>query len=141
MMKKKDLLKTQGYGEICIKGENVFSGYFNNKNLNKSKFMKDYFRSGDFGFLDKKIFFILNQEKTLIIKGGENIYPAEIENAIYKFDQVIECAVIGYNDEIYGEDICAFIKLKKYNKVSYKKLNSILIKNLAKFKIQNWFTF
>ena len=71
----------------------------------------------------------------LIIKGGENIYPAEIENTIYQFKKVNECAVVGYDDKIYGEEIYAFVKFKKYKSLYEKQLNNFLVKNLARFKL------
>ena len=133
---KLNKLKKKGFGEISIFGENVFVGYYKNEKLNKEKRFQKYFKTGDYGFLDmKKNLFFSSRKDFLIIKGGENIYPAEIENVIYKFEEVIECGVVGYKDSIYGEDIYAFVKLKKYNINSKKRLQRILEKNLAKFKI------
>ena len=129
-------LKNHGYGEICISGNNIFSGYYNNKKLNREKKIKNFFKTGDYGQIDKKknLYFV-GRKDFLIIKGGENIYPAEIENTIYQFKKVNECAVVGYGDEIYGEEIYAFVKFKKYKSLYEKQLNNFLVKNLARFKL------
>lgn len=129
-------LKNYGYGEICISGKNIFSGYYNNKKLNREKKIKNFFKTGDYGKIDKKrnLYFAARKD-FLIIKGGENIYPAEIENTIYQFKQVNECAVLGYYDEIYGEEIYSFVKFKKYKVIYEKQLNKFLVKNLARFKL------
>ena len=129
-------LKNNGYGEICVSGNNVFSGYYNNKKLNEEKKFKNFFKTGDYGQIDKKknLYFAARKD-FLIIKGGENIYPAEIENTIYQFKKVNECAVVGYDDKIYGEEIYAFVKFKKYKSLYEKQLNNFLVKNLARFKL------
>lgn len=129
-------LNNYGYGEICILGPNVFKGYYDNKILNKEKRINGYLRSGDYGFKDKfnNVYFA-SRKDFLIIKSGENIYPAEIENKIYEIKEVVECAVIGYPDKIYGEEIYGFVKLKKKNIKIINKINYHLNKSLAKFKV------
>ncbi len=110
-------------GEICIQGLNVACNYYKLPNQNKKSFKKNWFKSGDFGWRDnRRNFYFGGRKDSLIIKGGENIYPSEIENAIYKLNSVSECAVIGIKDELLGENICAFIKLKKNIKIKEKKL-------------------
>ena len=117
-------------GEICIKGHNVAKYYHNLKKQNKKSFFKGWFRSGDYGKMDSKgNFYFSGRKDSLIIKGGENIYPAEIENALYKIKEVQECAVIGIPDENLGENICAFIKTNDKNKSPnnyYEKLSKYL---------------
>tara|TARA_Y100000590_G_scaffold18275_1_gene21768 strand:+ start:31003 stop:32502 length:1500 start_codon:yes stop_codon:yes gene_type:complete len=133
---KLKILKKRGYGEICISGKNVFLGYYKNNKLNSEKRFKNFFRSGDYGQFDKdKNLYFASRKDFLIIKGGENIYPAEIENTIYQFEKVNECAVVGYKDKIYGEEIYSFVKFNKYKASYEKKLNNFLIKNLARFKL------
>ena len=122
-------------GEICIKGHNVAKYYYNLKKQNKKSFFKGWFRSGDYGKMDSKgNFYFSGRKDSLIIKGGENIYPAEIENALYKIKEVQECAVIGIPDKNLGENICAFIKTNDKNKSPndyYEKLR----KHLGNYKL------
>ena len=123
-------MKTGQEGEICIRGHNVAKYYHNLKKQNKKSFFKGWFRSGDYGKMDiKGNFYFSGRKDSLIIKGGENIYPAEIENALYKIKEVQECAVIGIPDKNLGENICAFIKTndkKKSPNDYYEKLRKYL---------------
>ena len=107
-------LESNQEGEICIKGYNVAIEYLDLPNKNKSSFKEGWFHSGDYGFIDEEGYFFFNGRKdSLIIKGGENIYPAELENIIYKHPEVDECAVIGIPDKLLGEEICAFVDCKE----------------------------
>ncbi len=122
-------------GEICIRGFNVACYYHNLDQINKKSFFRGWFRSGDYGFQDKKgNFFFSCRKDSLIIKGGENIYPAEIENALYKIKGVEECAVIGIPDKFLGENICAFVKVEPKSKLSVLKINKKLSNLLGDFK-------
>ena len=122
-------MKTGQEGEICIKGHNVAKYYHNLKKQNKKSFFKGWFRSGDYGKMDiRGNFYFSGRKDSLIIKGGENIYPAEIENALYKIKDVQECAVIGIPDKNLGENICAFIKTNNKSKSS-----NDFYANLSKF--------
>ena len=103
-----------------------FKGYYNNKKLNKIKFFKGFLKTGDFARLNKKKYLYFKSRKDfMIIKGGENIYPAEVENVINKHSKVIESAVVGHKDNFYGQDIYAFIKLLKYKKIYKKEIEKI----------------
>lgn len=120
-------------GEICVRGRNVTKGYNNLPEKNKSVFKDGWFYTGDYGEVDKDGYFYFKERKDfLIIKGGENIYPAEIENVIMKNKNVIECAVIGIDDEILGQNICAVVKL---NKGCEKDIIDYCLKNLARYKV------
>jgi len=70
----------------------------------------------------------------LIIKGGENIYPAELENVLYRHPDVVECAVIGIPHKLLGEDVCAFVKCKEESKVSEIELKEFCKNNIGSFK-------
>ena len=79
--------------------------------------------------------FFTSRKDFLIIKGGENIYPAEVENALYGIKQVAECAVVGYSDKFWGQEIYAFVKTNKFNQNLEKMILTKLSKSLAKFKV------
>ncbi len=122
-------------GEICIRGYNVAKYYHNLKKQNKKSFFKGWFRSGDYGKVDNNgNFYFAGRKDSLIIKGGENIYPREIENALYKIKDVEECAVIGIPDKYLGQNICAFVKSKN-NKVSSDFFYAKLKNYLGSFKL------
>jgi acyl-CoA synthetase (AMP-forming)/AMP-acid ligase II len=99
-------------GEICIRGYNVANGYLGDAETNHA-FRNGWFHSGDYGAKDKDgNFYFHGRKDSLIIKGGENIYPAELENVLYQHPDIVECAVIGIPHKLLGEDICAFVKIK-----------------------------
>ena len=123
-------------GEICIKGYNVACNYFKLPKQNSKSFKKGWFKSGDFGWRDKfGNFFFGGRKDSLIIKGGENIYPSEIENSIYKIKDVAECAVIGIPDNFLGQNICAFIKPKNQIKLTPSSIFNELKNYLGSHKI------
>ena len=132
---KNNKLCNYGYGEICVKGPNVVKEYYNNKTLNENKWILGFFRTGDYGFLNKKKLFFKSRKDFLIIKSGENIYPAEIENVAYKYRHTTECAVVGAPDKITGENIYMFIKLNKNSVFIRNKFEKFIKTKLAKFKI------
>ena len=98
-------------GEICIRGPNIMKGYLDNPEETRSAFWDDgWFRSGDIGILDADGYvFIVDRLKDMIITGGENVYPREVEEQLYTRPEVEECAVIGLPDKEWGERVAAFI--------------------------------
>ena len=105
-------------GEIVIRGVNVMKGYFNNSAANESAFKNGWFRSGDEGFYKKddqgnKYFFITGRLKELIIRGGVNLSPLEIDEIINKAPGVKAGIAVGFENDWYGEEVGAYIKLKE----------------------------
>jgi long-chain acyl-CoA synthetase len=124
-------------GEICIRGPNVMKGYLNNPEETRAVFWGDWLRSGDIGVFDEDGYlYIIDRIKDMIITGGENVYPREIEEILYKRPEVGECSVIGLPDKEYGERVTACIVLKqKGQKLDPMELKSFLKTHLASFKV------
>jgi len=121
-------------GEICIRGYNVASGYLGDTKINHA-FRNGWFHSGDYGTKDKDgNFYFHGRQDSLIIKGGENIYPAELENVLYNHPDVDECAVIGIPDELLGEDICAFVKIKDKSQSTKNDLEKFCKDKITPYK-------
>jgi long-chain acyl-CoA synthetase len=101
-------------GEICVAGANVMKGYWNKPDATRDAFTADgYFRTGDVGYMDEDGFiYIVDRTKDMILSGGYNVYPRNIEEAIYQHPAVAEVSVIGIPDEYRGQAAKAFIKLK-----------------------------
>src|SRR5690242_9480532 len=100
-------------GEIVLRGENILKGYFKNIEATERAFRGGWFHTGDVGYRDKDGFFYIVDRKTdMIIRGGENIYPREIDEVLYKHPDVAAAATIGIPDRLYGEEVAAFIVLK-----------------------------
>ncbi|MDC3108811.1 AMP-binding protein [Alphaproteobacteria bacterium] len=136
--------KTKGYkntvhneiGMIEIMGPNVFKGYLNNPKKTQEAFTEDgYFITGDIGHFDKDGYlFIVGRNKDLIISGGFNVYPKEIEDVINKHKSVIESAVFGIKDNDLGEVPIAAVVMINDNK-EIKDLSVFVENNLVKYKI------
>ncbi|MBK9164772.1 MAG: long-chain fatty acid--CoA ligase [Acidobacteria bacterium] len=100
-------------GEIVLRGPNIFKGYFKNAEATEKAFAGGWFHTGDIGYRDADGFYYIADRKTdMIIRGGENIYPREIDDLLYTHPAVAHAAVIGVPDELYGEEVAAFIVLK-----------------------------
>ena len=101
-------------GEIVMRGENVFKGYFKNEEATARAFRGGWFHTGDVGYRDAEGFYhIVDRKSDMIIRGGENIYPREIDELLYKHPAVAEAAAVGVPDELYGEEVAAFVVAKE----------------------------
>ena len=122
-------------GEILIRGPNVMPGYYKRDEENKKTINKGWLKTGDLGYRDQDgYYFIIGRKKEMIISGGENIYPKEIEEVLYKHDDISECAVVGIPDKTYGEVVGAFIVPKQGATISEKDVRSYLRSKIAGFK-------
>ena len=100
-------------GEIAVRGANVFTGYWNRPAENAAAFVDGWFLTGDNGWMDERGFFTLvDRRKNMILSGGFNVYPAQIEQAIYEHPAVAECIVIGVPDVYRGQAAKAYVALK-----------------------------
>ena len=123
-------------GELLIKGPNVTPGYWKNEKATRESFHDGWLKTGDLAKFDEDGFvFIVDREKDMYISGGENVYPAEVENILYQLDEIAELAVIGVPDKKWGETGKLFVVLKKNKELPEEKIITHCINNLAKFKI------
>ena len=97
-------------GEIWVRGPQVMKGYWNNPDANRDAFVDGWFRTGDAGYLRDGYLYIHDRVKDMIISGGENIYPAEIENVLMQHAGIADAAVIGVPDDRWGETVKAIVK-------------------------------
>lgn len=130
-------------GEVCIRGHNVMVGYYNMPEATASAIDPEGFlHSGDLGVRDPNGYFrITGRIKDMIIRGGENIYPREIEEALYRHPAVEEAEVVGIPDERFGEEVCAFIKLHQGHEVEEAEIRQHCRDHLAHFKVPRHFLF
>jgi long-chain acyl-CoA synthetase len=96
-------------GEICIRGPFTMKGYWKNPEATAKSFTGDWFHTGDAGYTKDGYVFIHDRVKDMIISGGENIYPAEVENALMKHPEITDCAVVGVPSEKWGETVKAIV--------------------------------
>jgi long-chain acyl-CoA synthetase len=130
-------LLEEGEGEICIRGPNIMKGYLNNPEDTSAAFWDNvWFRSGDIGFIDNEGYvYIVDRVKDMIITGGENVYPREIEEQLYTRPEVLECAVLGLPDREWGERVAAFIVPREARSVVPVELKLFLKSRLSSFKV------
>lgn len=121
-------------GEIIVKGPMVTKGYFKNEAANKQTIIDGWLHTGDLGYLDEAGYlYVVDRRTDLIISGGENIYPSEIENALMKIPEIKEAGVIGVADDTWGEVPVAYVVL--YESISKTDILAKLSKQLAKYKL------
>ncbi|MDB6001331.1 MAG: long-chain-fatty-acid--CoA ligase [Rhizobacter sp.] len=124
-------------GEVCVRGQNVMAGYWNRPEATEAAFTRDgWFRSGDVGYLDEEGFlYICDRLKDMVISGGENIYPAEVESVLYEHPDIAEVAVIGAPDATWGEHVVAVVALKPGASLTLEALQAFAEKKLARYKL------
>jgi len=122
-------------GEIVIRGPNVTKGYYKDR-VSTAKVMRGgWFYSGDLGYYDEDgYFYIVDRKNDMIIRGGENIYPREIEEVLYTHPAVRDAACIGIPDQLYGEEVAAFVVLKDTARAAEEELVSFCRERLAAYK-------
>jgi long-chain acyl-CoA synthetase len=122
-------------GEIVVRGANVMTGYHNNPEATAEAFAGGWFHTGDLGYLDEDGFlFIVDRIKDLIIRGGYNVYPREVEEAIYTHPAVAEAAVIGVPDATMGEEVHAIVAIAAGQSVTEGELIDFVKQRVAAYK-------
>jgi O-succinylbenzoic acid--CoA ligase len=135
-------LPYNSHGEIAIKSESCTSGYLDNPREKKRKFINGFYYTGDHGFLDKEGYLFVDARRSdLIISGGENINPLEIENALREFPGIAMVSVFGEDDREWGQIVSAAVKTKSGKNISKKNLKEFLSKKLSPYKIPKRFYF
>jgi fatty-acyl-CoA synthase len=123
-------------GELVIRGPNLMQGYWNRPDATKEAFDGGWFHTGDIARMDADgDLYIVDRKKDMFISGGENVYPAEVENAIFELPQVAETAVIGIKDEKWGEVGRAIVVLKEGEQLGRAEVIDFLKGRLAKYKV------
>jgi len=129
-------------GEICVRGPNVMLGYWNLPELTEETLRGGWMHSGDGGYMNENGYvYIVDRMKDMIITGGENVYSAEVENALYQHDCVVEAAVIGVPDEKWGEHVHAIVRLYDGEAVDEATLIAHCHTLIAGFKCPRGVTF
>lgn len=123
-------------GELCIKGPQVMKGYWNRPEETKRTLRQGWLYTGDIARMDEEgYFYIVDRKKDMIICGGYNVYPREVEEVLYMHPQVLEACVIGVPDPYRGETVKAFVVLKKGERSSSEEIIDFCRQNLARYKV------
>jgi long-chain acyl-CoA synthetase len=122
-------------GEIVLRGENILKGYYRNPEATATAFRNGWFHTGDIGYRDDDgFFYIVDRKSDMIIRGGENIYPREIDEVLYEHPAVAAAATIGIPDQLYGEEVAAFIVLKDGSEATEEEMIAFCRERLADYK-------
>ena len=130
------LAGTPATGEIVARGPVVMSGYWNRPDATAETIRDGWLHTGDVGRTDQEgFFYIVDRKKDMVITGGENVYPAEIENVLYEHPDVAEAAVIGIPDAKWGEAVHAIVVVKEGSTLTEESVVSHCAAKLARFKV------
>ncbi len=123
-------------GEVLLRGPTVMMGYYNNDEATAKTLKGGWLHTGDIGYLDEDGYlFLVDRKKDMILKSGENIYPAELEAILYQHPAVLEAAIVGKPDDKHGEVVVAFVVLKPGKEASTDHLVSFMAEHMEKFKL------
>jgi long-chain acyl-CoA synthetase len=129
-------------GEFVVRGDIVMKGYWRRPEATARALSGGWLHTGDIGYMDADRYcYIVDRKDDLIIRGGENLSPREIEEVLYRHPAVGEAAVVGQPDPVYGQKVAAFVTLKADAQVSAEELRGFCASNLARFKVPEHFAF
>ena len=133
----RDVATPRVNGEVITSGPNIMKGYWNNSEATAAAIDSEgWFHTGDVGYFDEDGFlFIADRLKDMVITGGENVYPAEVESVLYDHPAITEIAVIGLPDEQWGEVVVAVVALKDGAMVDLEELREFATERLARYKL------
>ncbi len=135
-------LQPNEIGEIGIKGPQVMKGYWNQPEETEKTFKNGWLLTGDLGYMDEQgFFYIVDRKKDVIIAGGFNIYPREVEEILYEHEAVQEVVVVGIPDPYRGETVKAYVVQKPGYTVTNEELNQFVRKSLASYKVPHLYEF
>ena len=124
-------------GEVCVRAPNVMKGYWNRPEATREAIdAEGWFHTGDVGYFDAEGFlFLCDRVKDMVITGGENVYPAEVESVLYEHPAIAEVAVIGLPDEKWGEAVTAVVRVVPGSALTIEELRAFAGEKLARYKL------
>ncbi|WP_106588870.1 AMP-binding protein [Salsuginibacillus halophilus] len=130
-------------GELCTRGYHVMKGYYKNEEATSAVLSEDgWLHTGDLAVMDEDGYCrITGRLKDMIIRGGENIYPREIEEFLYTHPKVLDVQVVGVPDETYGEEVSAWVQLKEGETATVDELKAYCRDHISKFKVPRYIAF
>jgi len=122
-------------GEILVRGAVVMKGYWNRPDASAESLRGGWLHTGDMGAFDADGFLTLkDRSKDMIISGGSNVYPREIEEVLLRHPNVLECAVVGRPHKEWGEEVIAFVTPREGTEFNVAELDKLCLDNIARFK-------
>jgi long-chain acyl-CoA synthetase len=122
-------------GEIVMRGANLMKGYYRNEAATREAFRSGWFHTGDLGYRDDEgFYYVVDRKSDMIIRGGENIYPREIDEVLYEHPEVKDAATVGVPDELYGEEVKSFVVLRDGQQATAEEIIAHCRARLADYK-------
>jgi len=122
-------------GEIVLRGPSIMKGYYNRPEATAEALRNGWLHTGDIGYLDERDhLFIVDRKKDLIIRGGENIFPAELEDILFEHSSIAEAAVVGAPDDVYGEKVIAYVVTKPGEEIPEQEVINFIKDRTSSFK-------
>ncbi|WP_404458887.1 long-chain-fatty-acid--CoA ligase [Sutcliffiella horikoshii] len=141
-MENGELAPTGEIGEIAVRGPQIMKGYWNRKEETEAVLKDGWLLTGDLGYMDERgYFYVVDRKKDMIIAGGFNIYPREIEEVLYEHEEIQEVVVAGIPDAYRGETVKAYIVKKAGSKLTEEELDQYTRKHLAAYKVPRYYEF
>ena len=133
---KGETLGPNEVGELWAKGPNITKSYWNKPEATAKTFIDGWCVTGDIGRMDEEGFlFLLDRAKDMLIRGGENIYCIEVENALYDHPAIMDAAIVGIPHKVLGEEVGAVVQLKPDMSATADELKEFVSQKLAAFKV------
>ena len=134
-MDGQDVGPGEGVGEIAIRGDNVMKGYWNKPEATKEAIPDGWFRTGDLATVDEEGYYtIVDRKKDMILRGGMNVYPREVEEVLYQHPDVVEAAVVSVPDDLLGEEVGAAVALRPGATATLEDVKQFVKDNIAAYK-------
>ena len=122
-------------GEIVLRGPNIMKGYYHDEAATREAFRSGWFHTGDLGYKDADgFFYVVDRKSDMISRGGENIYPREIDEVLYQHPKVKDAATVGVRDALFGEEVKSFVVLVEGQRATEQELLDFCRERLADFK-------
>jgi long-chain acyl-CoA synthetase len=123
-------------GELWVRGPNVVDGYWNKPEETAAAFTDGWFHSGDLARReDDGFFYVVDRLKDVVIRGGENVYSAEVEAVLFEHPAVADVAIVGLPHPVYGEEVVAVVNLRSGHEPTTSELQQFAAERLARFKV------
>jgi len=122
-------------GEIVLRGSNIMKGYYRNEEATRKAMRSGWFHTGDLGYKDRDgFFYVVDRKSDMIIRGGENIYPREIDEILYQHPKIKDAATVGIPDPLYGEEVKSFVVLKPGEQATEQEIITFCQQSIADYK-------